>query len=97
MTYPLTVEPEAEADIAAAYAWYEAQRPGLGDEFLVAVERVFERISESPLIYRADQRALRRAMARRFPYAVYFRFRETTVQVVAVFHGRRDPSEAQAR
>jgi hypothetical protein len=29
----LIVEPEAEADIAEAYDWYEAQCSGLGEDF----------------------------------------------------------------
>jgi hypothetical protein len=30
----LIIRPDAEADIAAAYDWYEEQREGLGKEFL---------------------------------------------------------------
>ncbi len=40
MTYPLTIQPEAEADLAAAFCWYEEQRSGLGLEFLDCVEEV---------------------------------------------------------
>jgi hypothetical protein len=32
--------PEAEADLADAYRWYEDKRVGLGDEFLDTVDRV---------------------------------------------------------
>ncbi len=46
MTTTLIVQPEAEADLAETYRWYETQRPGLGQEFLEAVDRTFERISE---------------------------------------------------
>ena len=31
--------PEAEFEVAAAYAWYESQRPGLGIQFLPAFPR----------------------------------------------------------
>jgi hypothetical protein len=30
--------PAASADLAAAHDWYEQQRPGLGDEFVAAVD-----------------------------------------------------------
>jgi hypothetical protein len=34
MAAELILAPEAEQDIAQAYAWYESQRPGRGEEFL---------------------------------------------------------------
>jgi hypothetical protein len=33
----LIVRPDAEADIAAGYDWYEEQREGLGREFVAEV------------------------------------------------------------
>lgn len=42
---------EAELDLAEAYAWYEARRPGLGDEFLGCVEAGIEAIRRTPLLY----------------------------------------------
>lgn len=33
MPAKLIVAPEAEQDVAEAYAWYESRRPGLGEEF----------------------------------------------------------------
>ena len=33
-TYRLIAEPEADADVEAAFEWYEQEEPGLGLEFL---------------------------------------------------------------
>lgn len=44
----MIVNPEAEADLADARAWYDGQRPGLGDELLDCVDEVFERLRSSP-------------------------------------------------
>jgi hypothetical protein len=30
--------PEASADVASAYAWYEERAPGLGEDFLRCIE-----------------------------------------------------------
>ncbi len=38
MAAELIVAPEAEQDVADAYAWYENRRPGLGEEFLGCVD-----------------------------------------------------------
>jgi hypothetical protein len=41
MSLPLNLRPEAEQELAKARDWYEDQRGGLGEEFLIAVEDVF--------------------------------------------------------
>ena len=38
VSHPLVIRPEAEDDLADARDWYDAQRDGLGLEFLAAVE-----------------------------------------------------------
>jgi len=35
------IEPEAEAELEEAFAWYEERVPGLGSEFTRAVRAVF--------------------------------------------------------
>jgi len=37
VTKRVQLDEEADAELEAAKAWYEEQRPGLGDEFLDAV------------------------------------------------------------
>jgi hypothetical protein len=42
MPVELVIVPEAEADIADAYIWYEGRRAGLGEEFLSSVDACLE-------------------------------------------------------
>ena len=44
MNLPLIINPEAEADLIEAKAWYDARRPRLGDDFLLCVEEAFDGI-----------------------------------------------------
>jgi plasmid stabilization system protein ParE len=90
-------EPEAEADVLNAFAWYENQRRGLGLLFRGALDAALERIEREPLAFPVQYRALRRVLVDRFPYAIYFRAYPTVVTVVAVVHGRRDPNAWQQR
>jgi plasmid stabilization system protein ParE len=89
MSLPPAYLPEAEDDIAAAYAYYERQRPGLGDQFLEALREGVERIRSSPQMYAAFRRDIRAAPLHRFPYVVYYRDRGSDVLIIAVQHGRR--------
>jgi plasmid stabilization system protein ParE len=91
------VRPAAAADIDEAFVWYESQRRGLGHEFLAAANTLVDAIAENPLRYPVVRRSTRRALIRRFPYAMYFRIYEEHVVVVACMHGRRNPRRWQAR
>lgn len=93
----MIIRPEAEADLVNTRDWYERQRAGLGAEFLLCVEEVIERISRTPEMYAVVYQDIRRALTRRFPYAVYYRVESNAVVVVGVLHTRRDPQEWQAR
>jgi plasmid stabilization system protein ParE len=90
------VEPEAKQELAAAAAWYERQRKGLGYELVAEVDAVFAAISRSPdrfpLYPRvAPELGVRRAAARRFPYSIAFIELPAAIRVLAVAHEKRRP------
>jgi plasmid stabilization system protein ParE len=55
-----------------------------------------DRIRRQPAIYTRVYEEYRRALIRRFPYAV-FEYTETAVTVYAVFHKSRDPEKWRLR
>jgi toxin ParE1/3/4 len=93
----LIIRPDAEADIAAAYDWYEEQREGLGKEFLEEISNTIAAVHSEPLRFHATFRTLRRALVHRFPYGVFFVARSNTVVVVAAMHLARDPRRVHRR
>jgi plasmid stabilization system protein ParE len=42
-------------------------------------------------------RDVRRALVRRFPYAIYYRVEPERIAVIAIHHGKRDPRHWQSR
>lgn len=44
----LNIRPAAERDLSETRDWYEAQRPGLGGEFLAAVDERLDHIRDFP-------------------------------------------------
>ena len=93
----IVVRPAAAADIGEAFLWYENQRAGLGNEFLGAAQAVIDAIAARPDMHPVIQRNTRRALLRRFPYAIYYRVYPDVIAVVACMHGRRDPRRWQVR
>ncbi len=89
----MIVEPEASEELFAAAAWYDDQRPGLGDEFLSAIDEVLRHVALAPLSYSRDpfdERA-RRALVTRFPFAVVFVVQDGEIRVIAFVHAKRLP------
>jgi hypothetical protein len=56
---PVNIQPRAQAEADEAAAWYEAQQPGLGIEFLLELDAAIERAAETPLAYVSSGRASR--------------------------------------
>lgn len=81
----------AQLEFEKAAIWYNDQRQGLGEEFLQEIDDVLSRAAAHPERYPIVAGDVRKAVARRFPYSVFFRTRADTLVVLAVFHGRRDP------
>jgi toxin ParE1/3/4 len=81
----------AQAEFLEAISWYDQHRSGLGEEFAHEIEAAIDRAAQSPTLYPLASGGVRRTVARRFPYCVFFRVRGETLVVLAVFHGRRDP------
>jgi len=97
MSRRLIVRPEAEAEMAEAFDWYEDRVPGLGSEFLLCVDAVFSNILRSPPQYPRVHKIVRRALTRRFPYEVFFVDDDERVVVLSVFHAKRNPKRWQER
>lgn len=93
MPAELIVAPEAVQDLAEAYAWYEDRRPGLGEEFLSSLDACIEAIRRTPKMHALVHKKYRRALVRRFPYAVFYEYGDEQVTVYSVFHTSRDPNK----
>ncbi len=91
------VRPQAEAELHEAYDWYETQRPGLGEEFLLCVDACMAAIHHNPRLYPPIHGDVRRALMRRFPYGVFYVLGDEAITVLAVFHLSRDPRRWQQR
>jgi len=89
--------PEADTELAEARQWYAHQREDLDLEFMNAVDEALSRIISNPKQYPIVYRNLRRAVVRRFPFAVFYEVAAEEIEVIAVFHSRRDPERWKSR
>jgi plasmid stabilization system protein ParE len=97
MAANLVMAPEAEQDLDEAYAWYEKQRVGLGEEFLTSVDACIEFICRFPNTGSIVVENFRRSLLRRFPYGVLFGYADGKIIVYGVMHTARDPNKWRER
>ena len=93
----LRITDAAEADIRETFRWYREQGQSLQYEFRRSLDACLSRVRRSPNAYPRVHGEVRRALLKRFPYAAFFVVEESEIAVIAVVHGRRDPTVWQRR
>jgi plasmid stabilization system protein ParE len=83
--------PEAEAEFIAAAQYYESQAENLGLDFILAVERSYQRLMTFPESGHSFGSRLRRVLVPGFPYGLLYRADPNRILIVAVAHLRRRP------
>ena len=97
MAAELILTAETEHDVEDAYTWYEDRRQGLGEEFLSCVDASIQTICRAPELYPKIHNEYRRALVRRFPYAVFYEYVDGKVIVYSIFHTSRNPEKWRNR
>ena len=64
--------PEADAELAESRQWYARQRENLDTEFMQKIDEALSRIVSNPQSCPIVHRTLRRAVVRRFPFAIFY-------------------------
>jgi plasmid stabilization system protein ParE len=95
---PIIFTRVARAEMIDAQGWYENEAPGLGRRFRAALDAVIELMIANPRLFPVVYKNIRRALLRRFPYALMFVIEpDEALTVIACFHGSRDPIQWQQR
>jgi plasmid stabilization system protein ParE len=89
--------PEADNELAEARHWYAHQRKDLDLEFMQSSDDALSRIVANPQQYPTVFRTLKRCVVRRFPFAIFYTISADEVEVVAIFHSRRNPRRWKSR
>ena len=82
----------AEEDLVEGFWFYERQQPGLGAYFLNSIYADLHALEETAGVHRIVYKNYHRALATRFPFALYYSLSEQTAFVRAIVDCRRDPT-----
>lgn len=87
----LIYHPHAEGELIEAAQFYEQKVPGLGAQFLAAVEIAVSAIQQTPERWRIVEADIRRYLMHQFPYAIYYRAFPEELRILAFKHHSRHP------
>jgi plasmid stabilization system protein ParE len=93
----VSLSAEARRDLRQIVDYYNLQRPGLGQRFVLAVVDRPEAVAETPGSFPQVYADLRRSIVRKFPYGIFYRTVDEVVRVVAIMHLHRDPESWRRR
>jgi len=92
MANKLIINPFAEVDIKDSKEYYDLEQDGLGDKFVEDVEGTLERIKQNPMQYPKVKMDMRKAGLKKFPYGIFYVFRDSVINILSVFNFSRNPS-----
>jgi plasmid stabilization system protein ParE len=78
-------------ELDEAFAYLEAEQPGLGYRFTADVDEALARIRQQPHAWHPLGPSLRRCHLKHFRYAVIYRIRDDQVAILAIAHDSRRP------
>ena len=94
---PVEFHPEAIAEAEAAVAWYRERSVRAAEALLRELEKAIQTLSATPDRWPVFEHGCRRYPLLRFPYLLIYRETTSSIQVLAVAHGRRRPGYWRSR
>jgi hypothetical protein len=91
MEYKLIINPFAELELEEAKDWYNLQQDNLGNEFVMEIDKTIIRIKENPFQFPKEKKQIRKAVAKRFPYSLFFYVDDLIINIFAIFHSSKNP------
>jgi plasmid stabilization system protein ParE len=88
---PYHFHPEAWHEFETADNWYRRQSPDTSVRFVAAIYDALEDIARWPQTWPAYLHGTRKFLLQKFPYAILYREKESSVQILAIAHGHRRP------
>jgi len=88
----VVVRREARDELSEATAWYRSKSPVVAAAFRTVVRETITNISDRPASFVEVANGVRRALTRRFPYAVFFAEDGRVIVVLAIMHQAQDPA-----
>ncbi|MBS4098859.1 MAG: type II toxin-antitoxin system RelE/ParE family toxin [Sulfuricella sp.] len=93
----MRISRSAEQDLLNGFAFYESNQEGVGSYFLDSLYAEIDALALYGGIHPKPDGRLHRALARRFPFAIYYERRDDEILVIAILDCRQNPASITKR
>jgi plasmid stabilization system protein ParE len=93
----IEIHPDALTELKAALGWFMQRSQAAASNFASAVDHAIDLIAQAPRRWPIGEHDTRKFALQRFPYAVVYRERDNSIQLLAVAHGSRRPEYWKSR
>lgn len=92
MSYTIVFASIVKDELQVSYNWYEEQKLGLGEHFLMIIEGSVSSIANHPFFYPIKFSHYREYVVAKFPYVIVFEIIEENniIYILHVFNTNRD-------
>lgn len=81
----------AKKELLETRDYYDELVYGLGNKFIIEVEYIINRIKTNPLLFPIYFKDFRKALLRKFPFAIIYKEGGTHIYILAIAHQKRKP------
>ncbi len=93
MALPIFFNGVAREHFLQAALWYSGENPAFVDQLEKDIERSLGIISARPFLYPVVYRDVHRTVLKRFPYNLYYRIKENSIEILAILHHRQNKDQ----
>jgi len=90
-SFSIELSDEAEVDFDKSYEFYFEDSPKVADTFYKQVNMGFDHIRLNPSSFPIAYKDVRKYVVIKFPFVIYYRIVDVSIQVIAIFHTSRNP------
>lgn len=89
--FRIEISDEAEADFDKSYEHYYQDSLNIADTFYMRINLSLDYIKQNPSSFPIAYKDVRKFVVKKFPFVIYYRIVDSTIQVIAIFHSSRNP------
>jgi plasmid stabilization system protein ParE len=93
----IKLHPEAVEDLENSIEYYENIDINLKNKFLKDLDITFERLKKHHHIYPFETKYSQKVLMNTFPYIILFTVIKKDINILAIFHTKRDPKKLEKR
>ena len=93
MEYKIEFAPLAKFELLEALEYYQNISESLKIRIYEEFTQAITKIERNPYLFQLIYKDKRHCILKKFPYSIFFRINNETIQIISFFHQKRNPKD----